>query len=470
MLQLLKRKTETAQHSRAGAPSLSLPETSEDGFSSHQVSMITKVLNDLECGIQPDLAALPSDIATSVGQLAKILSVQNQTDLATTVEFSVQASESMSAVSLITGDVREIDSNAQAMASAIEELDASIAQISATATNSSAEMQEASGLMSMGTQKVRETAEAAQNISAAMNATETEANHVVDAVEKISTFIGTIEGIAKQTNLLALNATIEAARAGDAGRGFAIVASEVKTLSGQTQTATEDISKLIEGLQEVVNKLFSSVEGARLSVSSAQELTVQTEQDITSVNEIVGRTASGIEEIASVLNEQSMATKELARGVDLIAQKSSQATECANIVIQTVQKSEQIIERKFAELEGREIKNYVLFRGKSDHCLWKKRLSEMLVGLNTLTADELSDHHSCRLGKWYDTVTDTAFKGHPAYQALDKPHADVHKYGKLAASQFALGDRDGALEAIGIMESASDEVIRILEELIDISS
>ena len=465
MLQLLKRKTRNSRQIEAEATSS--PEECSDGISSILISTISIILKDLESGKQPDLADLPPEIAAPVAQLAKVLAEQNQEDLATTVEFSVQASESMAAVSRITGEVRQIDSNAQAMAAAIEELDASIAQISATASSSSAEMQEASGLMGEGTRKVQETAEAAQNISIAMDTTETEANRVVEAVEKISSFIGTIEGIAQQTNLPALNATIEAARAGDAGKGFAIVASEVKTLSGQTQTATEDISKLIEGLQVVVGKLFASVEGARSSVSVAQELTVQTEQDISSVNEIVGRTAGGIEEIASVLSEQSTATKELAQGVDLIAKRSTEAADCTNIVIETVQKSEQIIERKFAELDGREIDDYVLFRGKSDHCLWKKRLSEMLVGLNNLTADELADHHSCRLGKWYGSVSDETIKKHPAFQALEKPHAEVHNHGKKAASQFANGDRQGAMESVVKMESASAEVIQILDELIN---
>jgi len=464
MLQILKRKSKKPQ------PSVNEKTTASEAGADHAnadlYSALATVLQDLEHGQQPDLAKLPADIATPVARLAKALSAHNEEDLATTVEFSVQASESMAAVSRITGDVREIDSNAQAMAAAIEELDASITQISTTATGSSTEMQEASTLMGKGTEKVRETAEAAQNISTAMDATETEANNVVGAVEKIATFISTIEGIAQQTNLLALNATIEAARAGEAGKGFAVVASEVKTLSGQTQTATEDISKLIEGLQVVVGKLFASVEGARSSVSAAQELTIQTEHDISAVNEIVGRTANGMEEIASVLSEQSTATKELAQGVDLIAQGSSKAAECASIVIDTVQKSEQIIERKFAELDKRQIDNYVLYRGKSDHCLWKKHLSEMLVGLNNLTANELADHHSCRLGKWYGAVTDDAIKEHPAYQALEKPHADVHKFGKQAATQFANGDRLGALESITEMESASVEVVRLLDELI----
>ena len=215
-----------------------------------------------------------------------------------------------------------------------------------------------------------------------------------------------------------------------------------------------------------MSKLFESVEGARTSVSAAQELTAQTEQDISSVNEIVGNTSQRMEEIATVLGEQSTATKELSQGVAKIAQGSTMAAGRANEVIEAVRKSEELVDRKFGELDAREINDYVLHRAKSDHNLWKKGLSEMLVGLNNLTEDELADHHSCRLGKWYSSIADTAIKGHPAYQALEKPHADVHTYGKKAAAQFAQGDREGALASVSEMENASAEVIRLLDELI----
>jgi methyl-accepting chemotaxis protein len=427
---------------------------------------LSAALAAIEAGKAPDLTGLPGDIAEPLEHLARALSARDKVDLSTVVDFSVQASESMAAVARITGDIREIDGNAQTMASAIEELNASIQQISETATASSSEAQEARNLMAEGTRKVHETTKAAAETAQSMQATETEANRVVEAVDKISGFIGTIDGIASQTNLLALNATIEAARAGEAGKGFAVVASEVKTLSGQTQRATEDISALIESLQDVVGNLFTSVENARGSVTAAQELTAETEQDITSANEIVARTAQRMDEIAHVLGEQSEATRELASGVSKIAEGSKVAAGRADAVIDAVRRSEELIEERFATLDGRDIDDYVLYRAKSDHFLWKKRLSEMLVGLNNLTEDELADHHSCRLGKWYGDVADAAVKGHPAFTALDTPHASVHSHGRKAAGLFAAGDREGAQAEVALMEEASHEVVRLLDELI----
>jgi methyl-accepting chemotaxis protein len=113
-----------------------------------------------------------------------------------------------------------------------------------------------------------------------------------------------------------------------------------------------------------------------------------------------------------------------------------------------------------------EIPNYILHRAKSDHFLWKKNLSEMLVGLNNLTESELVDHHSCRLGKWYDTVSDQSIKQHPSYRDLEEPHSDVHKHGKRAAALFAKGNREGAIATIEKMEQASEEVVHALDNLI----
>lgn len=429
-------------------------------------NLITDALKNLESGREPDLTELPEDLAGPLKRLAKAIFQRDSDELATMVAFSTQASDSMAAVARITGEVREIDSYAQTMSAAIEELNVSTEQISETARVSSEEMQSARSLMIEGTELVVNTSSAAQTTFSAMETTKEEAEQVAAAVDQIAEFVGTIEAIAQQTNLLALNATIEAARAGEAGRGFAVVAAEVKALSAETRTATEDISSRIEGLQNVVANLVGSIDGARESVAVARDLTEDTRQKIASVEEVVVVTSSRMDEIAGVLSEQTQATQELATGVSKIATGSREAATRANEVIEAVRQSEKLVDRGFAALDGREIHDYVLHRAKSDHFLWKKRLSEMLVGLTNLTADELADHHSCRLGKWYGAVADEDIKRHPAFAKLSEPHAAVHTFGKQAAACFATGDRLGAQELVAKMDVASVEVTQLLDELL----
>ena len=97
--------------------------------------------------------------------------------------------------------------------------------------------------------------------------------------------------------------------------------------------------------------------------------------------------------------------------------------------------------------------------------VWKKRLVDMSVGHLTLRADELSDHKTCRLGKWYYSEGTANFSGNPAFRHLEQPHAAVHQHGKEAARLFGMGKLPEALAEIAKVETASVEVLAVLDKL-----
>jgi methyl-accepting chemotaxis protein len=428
---------------------------------------IESVAEALISGQTVDIEArVPAPLRPAFQKIADAMSRRDQQDLNRTVGFSMQASDAMSAVAKITGSVREVNDRASNMAAAIEELNASVGQISTAAQSSSEEMENAAMKSRESANAINDMQSASAQITETMGSMEERVNILSRAAEQISEFVGSIEAIASQTNLLALNATIEAARAGDAGRGFAVVASEVKALSGQTQTATEDIQKHISQLSADMTELLGAVSQARGAVDQGETLSSQVSEKVNEVEGMVTGNAARMSELAGVLAEQTEATNELSENVSVVAGHANAASDHANDVITSVGASENLITEQFNQLDGRKIKGFVRQRAKSDHFLWKKNLSEMLVGLNNLTESELVDHHSCRLGKWYDSANDPAIRANPAFGALAGPHKEVHDHGRQAAARFSAGDRAGAAAEVTAMEAASVKVVECLDALL----
>ncbi len=172
----------------------------------------------------------------------------------------------------------EASSNVQTVASATEELTASIKEISRQIAASSENANRTAELASASEVRVRELSEVA---------------------DRIGDVVKLINSIASQTNLLALNATIEAARAGDAGKGFAVVANEVKTLASQTAKATEEIGAQVTAIQEKTGGVVTAMSDIGVAVRAISEMTAT---------------------VASAVEEQTAATQEIGRNVEQAAQ------------------------------------------------------------------------------------------------------------------------------------------------------
>lgn len=240
-------------------------------------------------------------------------------------------SEEMTAVTedSLRGVQRQNDEINQA-ATAINQMSAAVEEVARNAAAASTAAQDSSQSAASGSKRVGETVTVITELHQAVGATATEIDGLAAEVQNISGVLDVIRGIADQTNLLALNAAIEAARAGEAGRGFAVVADEVRALAHRTQQSTAEIEKMIASIQggasKAVNAMSHSSERARASLDVAEAAGKALAEITAAIVQINERNTT----IATATEQQAQVAREVDRNLTSIRDLSLQTSAGAN--------------------------------------------------------------------------------------------------------------------------------------------
>jgi len=379
------------------------------------------------------------------------------------VQIAMECSQTSTLMTKMSRGVMMTNSEIQTMASSVEEMRASIGEVARNVdlANKSADDSKISS------QRGVEGAEKANKSIKSINTTVSETKDLISylrvASEQIGDIIGQIESIAKQTNLLALNATIEAARAGDAGKGFAVVANEVKNLATQTGKSTDDVREKITALREKMSEIITAMDSSAASVNEGEEVIVSLTSNLNQIYGAVEGVAHQMTEISGIMTEQSAASAEIADSASRVANiADNNSSEIAEVIHSA---------KNISHLLNEQVESFkdlgplaIIEIAKNDHINFKSKIIETIAGELNQKSTDLANHHTCRLGKWYDTAS-AEIKAMQSYKDIQDPHRTIHALGIEILQLHENRKTDTALAKMEEMEKISHVVIDLLEKL-----
>lgn len=257
------------------------------------------------------------------------------------VELSATAEE-------ISKGTDTLTSRASQTAAAVEEMNATVGQVAQNSGKAASLAQDTVKTAQEGGTVVSSTISGMQQLSEAVSNSATIISDLGKSSDQIGEIVRTIEDIADQTNLLALNAAIEAARAGEQGRGFAVVADEVRKLAERTTKATKEIGDMIRQIQHDTRGAVDSMQQGTQKVTAGVDLVNKTGEALSQIVRMVSESADMIRQIAVASEQQSVATQQIASDIENVAKVTKESSSGAH----ESAKASQDLSQLAVELQG----------------------------------------------------------------------------------------------------------------------
>ena len=356
---------------------------------------------------------------------------------------------------------------ASSVATAIEEMSATSGDIAQNCSLAAESSQHSNMLANEGASVIQATVDGMTRIAERVKSTATVIESLGSRSDQIGAIVGTIEDIADQTNLLALNAAIEAARAGEQGRGFAVVADEVRALAERTTRATREIGEMIKAIQKETKTAVTTMNEGVVEVARGTEDAARSGEALQGILRQIGEVTSQINQIATAAEEQTATTGEISSNILNITDvftKSAQTAQETSKEAGKLNKLSDELQETVKRFKTRESDILMLSVAANDHRIFVNNIKAHVYGFASLDAKSLPNHHGCRFGTWYDGQGKEICGHLNAYKAIDSPHERIHALSKEAVVAINSGDKGKAHQLMQEVESASHAIMEKLED------
>jgi methyl-accepting chemotaxis protein len=415
---------------------------------------------------QDEIGELAASVNTAVEKMRETLTkvLESSCKVATAVGTVYGTSEQMAI------GAEEVAAQAATVATAGEEMAATSCDIATNCQMAAESSKAATDEANDGAEVIKNSITIMSRIADQVRASAQTVANLGSRSDQIGQIVGTIEDIADQTNLLALNAAIEAARAGEQGRGFAVVADEVRALAERTTRATREISDMIKAIQKETRDAVNAMNEGVHEVERGTEQATHSGEALERILDQISNLSMQVNQIATAAEEQTATTSEISSNmlrITDIGKNVSDNAHASALEASHLNTDAEALLGSLAKFKLNESTRLILSKAKSAHLIFTGKIRAHLHGAHTIDPNALPTHLTCAFGKWYQGQGQDMCGKLNIFREIDAPHAKVHELGKQTLIAYNSGDKAKADQLCNEMVETSLRLIDILDKLAD---